>query len=454
MAVPSLSSLRDALVRMLRSGAQPLVEVEGAAERLPQHAIGQVLRAQVVAQLPNGRSVVDVQGAAFQVKLPVPVRTGDTLELEVLTLDPRPTFALRSAPTPPVEFAGDTTRLPAREVGQILQAQVLAELPNGRSSIEIEGERYDVRLPVQPRTGETLLLQVRALEPRVLLAVTAAAPGAPRDPVAMSESVRRLAALLERISAAPANAANPAAPPSAAGMPLPIATSPVTTPPPIVTTALPAPAQTNPTLSPDSDAVAPTPRISNTTGVVSATSVAPLIPSPPRTGAALAETLKLALTQSGVFYESHQAQWVAGQRPLEELMREPQASLKPTTDPIHPQAVGVVRQQLEILDTRQLVWQGQVWPDQALEWRVEEDRTSAKGADDLPVWRTSLRLKLPRLGDVTATLALQGDEVRLGFTDLAPDTRSAMRDGQVTLRDAFAKAGLALTEMKVGRDET
>jgi hypothetical protein len=458
MAVPGLTSLRDALARVLRSGAQPLIEVEGATERLPQHAIGRVLRAQVIAQLPNGRSVVDVQGAPFQVKLPVPARVGDTLELEVLTLEPRPTFALRSAPTPPVEFAGDTARLAAREVGQVFQAQVVAELPNARSSIEIEGERYDVKLPVQARAGDKLLLEVRAVEPRVLIAVTSAAPGAPRDPVAMSESVRRLAALLDRISAAPANAAtaNPAtaaATPSAARTSLPIGTSPVTTPPPIVTPPLPASAQTNPALSPRSDAVAPTTAVSNTTPVVSATGVAPLLPSPPGNGATLAESLRLALAQSGFFYESHQSQWVAGQRPLEDLMREPQASLKPTSEPIHPQAIGLVRQQLEILDTRQLVWQGQVWPDQSMEWRVEEDRTAAKGPDDLPVWRTSLRLKLPRLGDVTATLALQGDEVRLGFTDLAPDTRSAMRNGQVTLRDAFAKAGLALAEMKVGRDE-
>ena len=134
-------------------------------------------------------------------------------------------------------------------------------------------------------------------------------------------------------------------------------------------------------------------------------------------------------------------------------MREPQASLKPTSEPVHPQAIGVVRQQLEILDTRQLVWQGQIWPDQSMEWRVEEDRTAATGTDDPPVWRTSLRLKLPRLGEVTATLALQADEVRLAFTELAPDTRSTMRDAQVTLREALAKAGLALTEMKVGRDE-
>jgi hypothetical protein len=130
-------------------------------------------------------------------------------------------------------------------------------------------------------------------------------------------------------------------------------------------------------------------------------------------------------------------------------MREPQASLKPTGDPVHPQTVGIVRQQLEALDTRQIVWQGQVWPDQVMEWRVEEDRSEPKSAGEMPVWRTSLRLKLPRLGRVTALLALQGDEIRIAFRELDADTRTLVRDGQAGLRDTMASAGLALLELKV-----
>jgi hypothetical protein len=180
----------------------------------------------------------------------------------------------------------------------------------------------------------------------------------------------------------------------------------------------------------------------------------PIMQGPPRDTAALAHVLKLAISESGLFYESHQAQWVAGQRPLEDLMREPQAPLKPASEPVHPQTIGVVRQQLETLDTRQLVWQGHVWPDQTMEWRIEEDRSGGRSIEELPVWRTSLRLKLPRLGDVTALLAIQGDEVRVAFRELASDTRSEVRNAQVALRDAFATAGLALVELKVDANET
>ncbi len=63
----------------------------------------------------------------------------------------------------------------------------------------------------------------------------------------------------------------------------------------------------------------------------------PLVQSMPKTGTDLAPVLKQALTQSGVFYEAHQARWVAGQLPTEALREEPQgrqpANLPPLPNP-------------------------------------------------------------------------------------------------------------------------
>ena len=53
----------------------------------------------------------------------------------------------------------------------------------------------------------------------------------------------------------------------------------------------------------------------------------PLLTQPPQSQAAtvmLAPTLAKAVTQSGLFYEAHQAQWVAGKLPLAQLLQEPQ----------------------------------------------------------------------------------------------------------------------------------
>jgi len=251
-----------------------------------------------------------------------------------------------------------------------------------------------VKLPLPMRIGQTLQLEVLALEPRLTFAlVGGAAAGAESDHVAMSDAARNLAAVVDRLSR-----------------------------------EAPAPA---------------------------ATRAAPVLASAPVDTAAFAASLKTALAQSGLFYESHQAQWVAGERPLGALMQEPQATLKAATEAVHPQAIGLVQQQLEALDTRQLVWHGQVWPGQTLEWQIEEDarRESAAVDDATPVWKTSLRLSLPRLGDVHATLAIRGDQVHLAFLDLAADAKSAVRTGQLALREAFGNAGLELLEIKVDRDE-
>ncbi|KAF1035648.1 MAG: hypothetical protein GAK33_04512 [Burkholderia lata] len=54
--------------------------------------------------------------------------------------------------------------------------------------------------------------------------------------------------------------------------------------------------------------------------------------------AALRAALAQAVSESGLFYESHLAQWLAGQRPLTALMREPQARLAAALAPADPDA--------------------------------------------------------------------------------------------------------------------
>jgi len=59
----------------------------------------------------------------------------------------------------------------------------------------------------------------------------------------------------------------------------------------------------------------------------------PLLQSPPAAGVsmALAPLLKQALSQSGLFYEAHQLQWLAGKRDTTSLRQEPQGKETPAT---------------------------------------------------------------------------------------------------------------------------
>lgn len=59
-----------------------------------------------------------------------------------------------------------------------------------------------------------------------------------------------------------------------------------------------------------------------------------LVQNMPKDAAQLVPVLKQALTQSGMFYEAHQARWAAGRLPTEQLRQEPQGRLPaPATPP-------------------------------------------------------------------------------------------------------------------------
>lgn len=62
-----------------------------------------------------------------------------------------------------------------------------------------------------------------------------------------------------------------------------------------------------------------------------------LVTTMPKDAAAqLAPILKQALSQSGMFYEAHQARWVAGRLPTAQLKQEPQGRLPPNLSPPTP----------------------------------------------------------------------------------------------------------------------
>lgn len=74
----------------------------------------------------------------------------------------------------------------------------------------------------------------------------------------------------------------------------------------------------------------------------------------------MASALKDAIAHSGVFYESHVAAWAAGQRPADELMKEPQAqvaarqggniNLLSDSDPAQNQLGQIINLQLNALE--------------------------------------------------------------------------------------------------------
>lgn len=218
----------------------------------------------------------------------------------------------------------------------------------------------------------------------------------------------------------------------------------------------------------------------------------PLLPQAPASAAELAPSLAKALSQSGLFYEAHQAEWVSGRRPIESLQAEPHSQVKafaasgtgapasatPTTTLTAPLAAGdagndkavqqnpapsvpeqlrpLVQQQLDAVSTQRLAWHGEVWPGQVMDLQIErqqvEEREARSGdvGEDAQRWSTTLRLSMPRLGTIDATLQLNGNELRLRLAAASDVTAADLRANAAALIEALGAAGVAMQAFEVG----
>lgn len=179
--------------------------------------------------------------------------------------------------------------------------------------------------------------------------------------------------------------------------------------------------------------------------------------------APIAAALRDTLTTSGLFYESHLREWAAGTRTLAELAREPQAQL---ANPGQPGAAAgradapgneltqLINQQLNTLEQHRVVWRGEAWPGQPMEWEVAEESPEGEARGLPQTWRSEVRFELPALGTVTATLRLTGErlQVRIG-TDNAAATASLRTRGH-EFSQALEAAGIPLSALMVKQHES
>ncbi len=182
---------------------------------------------------------------------------------------------------------------------------------------------------------------------------------------------------------------------------------------------------------------------------------APLLAAPgtdPQQLPQLAQNLQQSLEHSGLFYESHLAQWGRGERTLEQIRQEPQNQA--TGDAA---ALRLLPQQLDTLEQRRLVWQGELWPGQPLQWELVQEQNPGQqqhqAGQPPAAWETVLKLELPHLGLVSASIRLRGEQaqVRLRVADAAAAT--ALWADQNGLDNALAAAGTMLGGFLVQREE-
>jgi hypothetical protein len=129
----------------------------------------------------------------------------------------------------------------------------------------------------------------------------------------------------------------------------------------------------------------------------------------------------------------------------------PQADMQPpakatgdAAQPIAKELVHLVQQQLHTLEQHHLVWMGQVWPGQQMQWEIQGQPEQQPRQQDERQWSTEMELALPRLGDVHARLVLAGSGLRMTLRAADPATVELFNRALSGLKGTFADAGIPL----------
>ena len=247
----------------------------------------------------------------------------------------------------------------------------------------------------------------------------------------------------------------------------------------------------------------------------------PLLAASNANAAHIAGALQNAVSFSGLFYESHVAQWAAGVRPASDLLLEPPEKLStvPLTatatngltvtadtngnelgrlmsnvrewvggeraladllstsqanqtnqdsavpllgkqqDVLGNEGFKLISLQLDTLEQRRIMWQGELFPGQQLEWEISDDTPEQKPDQSEPEksWNSTVRFSLPSLGSVSATIRLTGDHVQVQVNTSNEETATTLRNHGKLLADALDSAGSTLDYLLIkqadGRNE-
>lgn len=323
------------------------------------------------------------------------------------------------------------------EPGQQLQGAVQAKISEGLFKVQIAGQAMQMRLPANIQVGDVIKLQVVTTQPRITFSMVAST-----NPLSTPDRIGATAQILSNLAELPLER-------------------------PLVQ------------------------QLGNK-------AVWPATQQLPETKQ-LAGALREALGKSGLFYESHQAQWIRGERSINQLLEEPQNILtgksilptatdqrgnvtinstapntaanpggtqlasekdlamqsqsgstlhgKPADDgtlPIARELLPLVQQQLHTLEQHHLVWMGQVWPGQQMQWEIQGEPEQQARQQDERQWSTEMELALPNLGDVRARLMFSNSGLRLTLHAADAKTVELFNHALPTLKNSLANADIPL----------
>lgn len=223
----------------------------------------------------------------------------------------------------------------------------------------------------------------------------------------------------------------------------------------------------------------------------------PVLTTAQMPSAQIEQALRQLIETSGLSYEAHVMQWLNGTRPLALLQQEPQQQLfqkdqlaQPALKPIasntvdtaaSPSALTVetpssaekaanttststelsslVNAQIDTLEHKRFQWQGEIWPNQLMLWTAHEETDQPSSRDtnhsstgveaDQKAWITTLSLNLPGLGPVHARIRLQDERVQIEMQGQDAGTVQKLKRQGLHLSERMSSAGIGLTALTI-----
>jgi len=345
--------------------------------------------------------------------------------------------ALSNSGNPLLEGSTDSPNPAAKfEPGQQFQGAVQTQISEGLFKVQVAGQTLQMRLPGNIRSGDVIKLEVISTQPRITFSMVAST-----NPLSTPEQIGSAARMLSNLAELPLGR-------------------------PVVQ------------------------QLGNK-------AVWQAEPANPDTRL-LAGALRESLGKSGLFYESHQAQWIRGERSTNQLLEEPQnvltgknlppsaanqqaapaahsaapgfpdtqkaqeplrATDMPALDsgskqaastssdvalPVAKELLHLVQQQLHTLEQHHLVWMGQIWPGQQMQWEIRGEPEHQAQHKDERQWSTEMELALPKLGDVHARLVFAGSGLRLTLHAADSKTVELFNRALPQLESSLANSDIAL----------
>ncbi|MGJ8620945.1 MAG: flagellar hook-length control protein FliK [Methylophilaceae bacterium] len=163
----------------------------------------------------------------------------------------------------------------------------------------------------------------------------------------------------------------------------------------------------------------------------------------------VAQQLKAAISNSGLFYESHLKAFVEGHRHLNAIKQEPQNNL-------HQNPQSILPQQLHILEHQRLSWHGEVWPNQTMDWEVylhneqdDNERWQAEPDETAAIIASDLTLHLPHLGKVSAKISIKNGRMQVGIVAEEHTSLALLKANKPSLVSAMTRHGQQLDQLTV-----